>query len=395
MAGGTGPAAEECIYLDHAATAYPRHPRVVDAVIAALGVAGSAGRGGHAGAEKGKAIVADCRAALAALFGAPDPERVLLFPSSTAALSTIIYSLVPPGNPERRRLLIGALEHNAVRRPAVQRFGEERMASLPADREGRVDLERLDEDDARGAAAVILQHASNVNGMVQPIAEVGAWCVARALRFFVDGAQAAGLVPVAFDRVPGLTAYTTAAHKYLGGPPGIGCAWFAPGFDPEPLWIGGNGVDSHLPRVPAAGPARYESGTPNLPGIAGLLAAVEGFRELPVAARWRALRAVRAEWRAMLAAIAGVELIGEGGDAPRTPVISLRIPGWDPAELAAYLDRQIGARCRAGLHCAPLAHEHFGTLPAGTLRIAPGSESGSDAMAKVEGALAAAVRAGI
>ncbi|MFQ5654608.1 MAG: aminotransferase class V-fold PLP-dependent enzyme, partial [Planctomycetota bacterium] len=286
----------------------------------------------------------------------PDPEGMILFPSSTAALSTAIAALGTRAGDGPVRLLLGPMEHNAVWRPAVRLAGREGIAHLPADPLGRVDLGALEGFPSEGFAGVVLQHASNVNGMVQPIAEVAAWCAARGLPFIVDGAQAGGLIPVALDRIPGLVAYTCAGHKYLGGPPGVGVAWLAPGFDPEPLWIGGNGVESERPSVPASGPARYECGTQNLPGIAGLEAALHRFDEEPPALRWSRLRMVRAAWRERLAEIRGVELVGEGGESPRTPVISLGIAGREPAEIAAHLEGRLGARCRAGLHCAPLAH---------------------------------------
>jgi len=363
------------IYLDHAATAFPRHPGVGEAMAASLEIAGSAGRGSHGGAKGAYQIVARCRERLAGLFGVSDPSRMVLFPSSTLALSTIIAGLTE-GAAASATLWIGPLEHNAVWRPAVRALGEARVRLLPGDATGRVDLAALGRLDTRGALGVILQHASNVCGVVQPVAEIGAWSSARGLPFVVDGAQSAGLVPIGLERIAGLVAYTMAGHKYLGGAPGIGVAWFAAGYDPPPLWIGGNGVDSELPRVPATGPARYESGTPNLPGIAALERALAWFDENPAAERFARLAEIRAEWRARLAEIRGVELVGEGGSAPRTPVLSLRIPGLDPNDLAADLEARVGARCRAGLHCAPLAHRHLGTLEeGGTMRIAPGLET--------------------
>ena len=375
------------IYLDHAATACPRAPGVAEAMLEALSIAGSAGRGGHGGAAHATAIVSECRTRLAELFGGDDPERWVLFPSSTAALSTVVYSLVPPGNPQGLRLLTGALEHNAVRRPAVSRCGALHVLSLPVDEFGVVDVDRLDGVDTEDVVGVVLQHASNVSGVVQPVERVGEWCAQRGLPLVVDGAQAAGLVPFRLDDVPALAAYTMAGHKYLGGPPGVGVLWLRPGFDPEPLWIGGNGIEVLSTGVPGSGPGRYESGTQNLPGIAGLTAGLRSFAEVGLAERWQRLAEIRQQWRNRLLEIAGIELVAEGGSAPRTPVISIRLaPGGGgrgharstPEELAGVLDQRLGARCRAGLHCAPLAHGHYGTLPEGTLRIAPGVETTAD-----------------
>ncbi len=362
------------IYLDHAATAYPRHEGVAEAMNAALQLAGSVGRGSHGGAHAAGEIVANCRRRLAQLLGVSDPQRMMLFPSSTLALSTIISDLCASEDPHAT-LWIGALEHNAVWRPAVRALGEERVMSLPVDEVGRVDIDALSRLDPGPAVAVVLQHASNVTGVLQPIEEVAAWCQKNSLPLVVDGAQSAGIVPLHLDRIPGVVAFTMAGHKHLGGPPGVGPCYLAPGFDPQPLWIGGNGIDGAHPTIPSTGPGRYESGTPNLPGIAGLEAALHYFDDHPVAARFEQLSQLREVWRRAIATVEGVEIRGEGDGDPRTPVLALHIPGVAAEQAAASLEAISGARCRAGLQCAPLAHRHIGTLEVGgTLRIAPGLE---------------------
>lgn len=361
------------IYLDHAATAFPRAPGVAEAVTEALELAGSAGRGAHGGARKAASMVDECRQRAADLLGGDDPSRVVIFPSSTLALSTAIGDLCASADPAST-LFIGALEHNAVWRPAVRALSEERVLLLPSCANGLVDTEALKTLDPGGALGVVVQHASNVTGLVQPIEEIGAWCSKHRLPLVVDGAQAAGVVPTVVERIPSLRVYTCAGHKFFCGPPGIGLAWHAPGHEPQPLWIGGNGVDSELARVPLSGPGRFESGTPNLPGIAGLAAALRTFDEDPPSARFSRFLANRRVWVEELSAIEDLDICGEGGEGSRTPVIALSVPGLDPNEAAALLESRVGARCRAGLQCAPLAHRHLGTFPAGTLRIAPGEE---------------------
>ncbi len=364
------------IYLDHAATAFPRHPGVGSAIAQALEIAGSVGRGRHGGARGATQIVTSCRERLAQLFGVSNPQRMVFFPSSTLALSTLISSVTATESDETT-LWIGPLEHNAVWRPAVRALGEERVRMLPADATGCIDVAALDALGDDAACAVVVQHASNVNGVVQPIAEIGAWAQRRGLPFLVDGAQGCGLVPVGLERIAGLSAYTMAGHKYLGGAPGVGVCWFADDFEADPLWIGGNGIDSELPKIPETGPGRYESGTPNLPGIAALDRALAWFDSHPPAERYAELTAIRAQWRERLEAIDRLELIGEGDRSEaRTPVLAIRIPGLDPTELGGELDSQIEARCRSGLHCAPLAHRYLGTLAeGGTVRIAPSTET--------------------
>ncbi|NCG56203.1 MAG: aminotransferase class V-fold PLP-dependent enzyme [Proteobacteria bacterium] len=363
------------IYLDHAATAYPRHPGVSEAMLKALEVAGSVGRGGHQGAQSASAIVASCREKLGHLMGASDANRISLFPSSTLALSTLIADLAQRSD-SQAEIWMGKLEHNAVWRPAVRAFGDDRVRFLPTDEDGVIDVSQLKSLDMSRAAGVVVQHASNVTGVLQPVEEVGAWCLQLGIPMIVDGAQAAGLVPFSVERCPGLKAYTMAGHKHLGGPPGIGPCYLAHDYEPEPLWIGGNGIDSEHPSVPASGPGRFESGTQNLPGIAGLDAALNFFEDHPVSERFQKAVKIRQTWRDMIQEIPGVVIPGESGTAPRTPVIALHVPGHSADQLSAELDVRIGVRCRSGLQCAPLAHQHLGTLDAGgTLRIAPGEET--------------------
>ncbi|MEM7263558.1 MAG: aminotransferase class V-fold PLP-dependent enzyme [Planctomycetota bacterium] len=382
------------IYLDHAATAYPRHPSVGEAMLAALSIAGNVGRGGHQGAATGTSIVAECRERLASVLGARDAERMLIFPSATAALNTVIEHFAPRDGSvnDDRRIAIGPLEHNAVTRPLKRRFGDARTAVLPAHPDGRIDLEALESFDVAGMVAVIVQHASNVSGIVQPVEEIGTWCAEHRIPFVVDGAQAAGLVPFRIEEIPALIAYTSAGHKFLGGPPGIGVAYFAPNFQPEPLWVGGNGVRSEAPTVPDDGPARFECGTSNLPGIAGLRAALGELDASKMESEWDAAQQLRRRWVDRLREIDGIDVIGEGDPVDRTPVISVRVRGMSPAAASAALESAAGIRTRAGLHCAPAAHRFYGTLDGGTLRLAPGIDLDDETTERVFAQLERLVR---
>lgn len=370
---------ERTIYLDHAATAYPRADGVAEAMAAALNIAGSAGRGGHGGANEAQQIVTSCRSRVAELWGVADPgvagaDRIVIYPSATAALNTLIADLVPEGNPQGKQLLLGPLEHNSVVRPAWRRCGSDGLPTLPADVDGRIEIDRAGDLDLSRVVAVIVQHASNVNGIVQPLDEISAWCEKVGLPLIVDGAQAAGLVPLDLSALPAVHAYVAAGHKFLGGPPGIGVAYFAAGCDPTPLWVGGNGVDSGALEVPTSGPARYESGTSNLPAIAGLAAALRELTRDFVAERFERAQRLRQEWLAALEAIPDLRVIGDQTRALRTPVISLTATR-PPGEMAAQLESELGVRSRSGLHCAPSAHEYFGTAPLGTFRIAPNPDT--------------------
>lgn len=343
------------IYLDSAATSLLKPLAVEQAVLRALRTMASPGRGSHTPAMLAAETVYDCREEAAALFHVPEPERVVFTMNATHGLNIAIRSLVPPGG----TVVISGFEHNAVTRP-LHALG----ATL------RVAGRRLfDPDDtlrnfARllpGADAAVCTQVSNVFGYVLPIAEIAALCRENGVPLIVDASQAAGVLELdfagwgaAFAAMPG--------HKGLFGPQGTGLLLC--GERGEPLLCGGSGSESRRQAMPEELPERLEAGTHNVCGIAGLLAGLRYVRE-------KGPETILAHERKLLA-LAAEELAGSGLElftgTDQAGVLSLRVPGLD-SESAAQALAERGVCVRAGLHCAPLAHESAGTLETGTVRL--------------------------
>lgn len=359
------------VYFDHAATSFPKPPEVVSAMVAYMERVGSnVGRGGYASAYEAAGTVLAARERLCALLGGPDPRNVIFTLNVTEALNMILKGFLRPGD----HVLVSAVEHNAVMRPLVQ-LSQTGVAfdRIPCDGEGALCLGALDGLVRPSTRAVVLTHASNVAGTIQPVAQVGAFCRAHGLRFIVDCAQTAGMEPV--DMGPmGIDALAFTGHKGLLGPQGTGGFLVTDAFEKEldPLISGGTGSFSHLETVPALLPDRFEAGTLNLPGIYGLHAAL-GFLEKTgidvIRARERALTA---RFLAAVAEDGRIRVAGPRTAEGRTAVVSLDFPGRDNAEIAFRLDSEYGVMTRCGLHCAPNAHRTLGTYPQGTVRFSFG-----------------------
>jgi cysteine desulfurase family protein len=316
---------------------------------------------------------------VARLLGVDDPSRVIFAASGTDALNLALHGLLQAGD----HVVTTVLEHNSVLRP-LSHLAQEREVAVTHVACGPNG--RIDPDDVRRAlrnetALVAVTHASNVTGLVQPVAEIGRLARERAALLLVDAAQTLGHFPFS---VGALHADLLAApgHKGLLGPLGTGLLYIRPGLEHRlrPTRQGGTGSQSELLRQPAELPDRYEPGNHNVPGLAGLGAALAWLEQRGLEAVARHERELRTSLIERLAAAPGVTLYGgaEGRTssdaAPEAVgVVSLNLAGYDPQELAAILDATHGVQARAGLHCAPLAHEALGTLSAGgTLRLSTG-----------------------
>lgn len=355
------------VYLDHAATSFPKAPGVASAIAGFLErEAGNPGRGGHRLSVAAARAVEETRTTVAGLLGA-SVERTLFGPGATFWINAVLAGVVPPVG----RVVTSALEHNAVMRPLralADRHGVEVQVVAGAAPSGVPRPEEFVEATAAGGCdLVVVTHASNVSGAVLPVAEI-----ARAVApvpVLVDGAQAAGSVPFRFDQL-GVAAYACSAHKGLLGPQGVGLLLLGEGFEPPPPVRGGTGSRSDSDEMPEALPDRLEAGTPNVPGIVGLGAAARWLTAQGIAATADRVAGLRRRLREGLAGRAGVRLHGEH-DAT-TGTLSFTVARADAGELAAWLDRRHGIMLRVGLHCAPAAHRRLGTFPAGTLRVGLG-----------------------
>ena len=376
---------EGVIYLDNAATSFPKAPGVAEAVADhLLRAAGNPGRSGHGLALAAQVPVDEARRRLSALLGAADASRLAFAQNATDALNTALWGLCRAGD----RVLTSGLEHNAVVRPlaelALRRaVTVERVA---CGGQGTLDLAALETALRAGPVRLLaLVHASNVSGAILPVAEAAALARAHGALVLLDASQTAGVLPLDV-RSLGADLVALPGHKGLLGPTGTGALWVAPGLALPSFRQGGTGSHSEEERHPERMPEALEAGTLNAAGLAGLAAALRWLEE-------RGVERVRAHEEALtgrllgrLGEVRGVEVVGPAEARARVGVVSIRVDGWEPVDLAAALDASFGIAVRAGLHCAPLAHRSLGTLPAGTLRLSPGAFSTED---EIDGAAAA------
>ena len=359
------------VYLDNAATSFPKPPAVgarmreyVDEVGA------SVNRGSYEAAQQAELVTLRLRQRLCALFGFADPSHVILTPGNTWGLNMLLLGALRPGD----HVLVSAMEHNAVMRPLTQ-LARRGVAfdRIPCDAEGRLQTGRIEAMLRPNTRLVLLAHASNVSGTVQDAAAVGEICAARGIPFALDAAQTAGHIPLDFAALH-LSALSVPAHKGLMGPQGMGALLLRPDFAKtlEPLVSGGTGSVSDSEDIPLYLPDRFEPGTPNLPGIYGWEAALEYLEDVTVEAVAAHDRALSARLLGGLRDIPGVSLIGPDTTEGRVGVFSLDFPGKDNAEIAARLEEDFGILTRCGLHCAPSAHRTLGTFPRGTVRLSLG-----------------------
>ncbi|MGE4275781.1 MAG: aminotransferase class V-fold PLP-dependent enzyme [Lawsonibacter sp.] len=348
------------IYLDSAATTLQKPPAVAQASARAINHLASPGRGGHRPAMAAAEAAFSCREEAAALFHVASPEQVVFTFNATHGLNIAIKTLVKPGS----KVLISGYEHNAVTRPlhAIPDV-EIRVASAPLfDRAAMTEAFRMELE--KGVDAVVCTHVSNVFGFILPIEEIAALCRTHEVPFVVDAAQSAGCLPLDFQAL-GADFVAMPGHKGLYGPQGTGLLLCAR--DPDPLLEGGTGSESIRQSMPDFLPDRLEAGTHNIAGIAGLL---EGLRYL----RRRDVTAIMAHERRLirqmgegLSALPGAQVFWAMGKDAQAGVLSFRLDEQDCEQVGEELaDR--GFALRAGLHCAPLAHQTAGTLETGTIR---------------------------
>lgn len=346
------------IYLDSAATSFLKPPTVQAAVLAAMQSCASPGRGSHAAAMKAADTVLSCREAAAELLGVSDAERVVFTVNATHGLNIAINSLVKPG----MSVLISGYEHNAVTRPLYARGANVLVAAAPLfDREEMLAAFRR---KLPGAQVVICTHVSNVFGFVLPVEEIAALCREADVPLIIDASQSAGLLPLDFDAI-GCEFLACPGHKGLMGPQGTGlllCRGEA-----EPLLMGGTGSLSAAQAMPPFLPDRLEAGTQNVPGIAGLMEGIRWVKNTGVE-RIRQHEARQLQYLAeVLAAVKELRIFRAEDAAGQAGVLSVVHPLLDAESCAERLGKR-GIAVRAGLHCAPLAHESAGTKQSGTVR---------------------------
>ena len=371
------------IYLDNAATTYPKPPSVHSAVASALSRFGAnPGRGGHAMSMATAEEVYRTRAAASDFFHAPGPECVVFTMNCTHALNAVLKGLLRPGD----HVVVSNLEHNAVMRP-LHKLAERGVtytaaAVVPGDGDATVDaFRRALREETR---LVVCTHVSNVWGVRLPIGRIAALAHQYGIPVCVDAAQSAGLFPV-FLEEDGIDYVCAAPHKGLYAPMGTGLLLAADGSALDTILEGGTGTISVSLDQPGELPERLESGTINVPGVAGLRAGLAFVRDKGTERILTHEVGLMRTLHRALARTNGVELFTPEPDGESfAPVVSFRVRGV-PSEETASLLASKGIAVRAGLHCAPCAHRAFGTLDSGTVRVCPSAfTTGRDVQGFVE-----------
>ncbi len=361
------------IYLDNAATSWPKPESVYEAVDHYLReIGGPNGRSGYREALEANLIVEQARRGVAELIGVSDPRRLIFGYSGTDVLNLAIRGIVRPGD----HVVTTVCDHNSVLRPlrALRESADVDVTHLPCDGHGFVSPDDVRVSLRTNTRLVAIVHASNVTGAIQPVEEIGQVVRDHGALFLVDAAQSLGHVPMDVSRFA-VDLLAAPGHKGMLGPLGTGVLYIRAGVERqlEPLRYGGTGTHSHEDRQPDDLPDKYEPGNHNLVGLAGLAAAAEFLRHVSVEAIHRHLTQIIARLLDGLHEIGGLTIHGPQSTDFRTNVVSITVDGYDPQDLAAILETNCRIQARAGLHCAPFMHEALGTTTGGgTLRLSPG-----------------------
>lgn len=348
------------IYLDNAATSFPKADGVSDAMKRFLDKeCSNIGRGSYVRAQEAGLAVIETREKIRDLFDCPDAKHVIFTGGMTASLNTVIKGLVRRGD----RVLVSSFEHNSVIRPLVQLGAE--IVRIPATEDGISDLAKLP-DDLPSFRLCVHTFASNVSGMIQPIEALSDVLHAAGVPLCIDAAQAAGHFPSSMKAL-GVDALCMPAHKGFRAAQGLGILCLSPSFADrlDPLISGGTGSVSDSYEIPQFYPDRLEAGTLNLPGIMGLKAALD--RIDLYECRSHELRLMRL-FSQRIKDDPHIRILGSLEPDRRVGVFSIDFLRKDNAEISFLLEEEYGILTRCGLHCAPDAHKAFGTFPKGTVR---------------------------
>ena len=364
------------VYMNNAATTWPKPHEVPDAVYAFMTRDGANASRGSASERDIKSldILFTARAKAAKLFGGyakANPKYVTLTSNVTHSLNIVIKGFVKSG----MRVVTTSMEHNSVIRPLreAQKSGVA-VEVIQASLRGYVDPKKFSEAALEHTDLAVVSHCSNVCGSVQPVEEIAEICAKRGIPLVVDCAQTGGILPLNASEL-GLAALCFTGHKGLFGPQGTGGIVWKPEFAEQcsPLMEGGTGSLSHEETQPDVMPDKFEAGTSNLPGFAGLDAALDWIDRTGIEAIRGREEKLGARLEEGLLSIKGLRLLGSArGESPRLPVYAFNVDGKDNGEFANDLSMTYGIEGRPGLHCAPLAHRTLGTFPEGALRLSPG-----------------------
>lgn len=357
------------IYLDNAATTFPKPDNVyveMDRVLRNVGVSPS--RGGYRQSIEASRILFETRESLAALFGVCDSSRFIITHSATESINLAVKGFLKPGD----HVVTTTMEHNSLARPLneMSHSGVD-LTWVSGDSDGYIPVDAIMNALTPATRLVAMTHCSNVTGALNPAAEIGALLKERGISFFLDASQSAGSVPMDIGSMH-VDLLAAPGHKGMYGPQGTGFLYIGEGVTLKPLIVGGTGGGSTVLAQPSDLPERFESGTHNIAGIAGLRAGADFIISKGVAAIHYQEMCLSGRLIEGLSSINGVRVINSDIAKPRGSVVSFTLRGADPSAIGFTLDRDFDIAVRVGLHCAPLAHRTIGTFPEGTVRVSPG-----------------------
>jgi cysteine desulfurase/selenocysteine lyase len=360
------------IYLDNAATSWPKPPEVLKVMTDALERAGgNPGRSGHRLSIAAARIIYDTRESIAGFFGISNPLHVIFTSNATHAINLVLRGMLKPGD----HVVTTSMEHNAVMRPLRQLERQGILLSIvPGAPDGSLNVRDLERAISSTTRLIVITHASNVVGTISPIREIASIAHHAGAFVLVDAAQTAGAIPINMPEM-GLDLLAFTGHKELQGPPGSGGLVIADKVDTspiEPLIRGGTGSRSESEEQPDDLPDKFESGTANLVGIAGLGAGLKWIQG-------RGIDEIRDHMKKLtrslvdgLSSLPNVKIYGILDPERSVAIVSFTVAGMRVSQIGLRLDEEFGVLSRVGLHCAPAAHKTIGSFPEGTVRLAPG-----------------------
>lgn len=358
------------VYLNNAATTWPKPEAVYQAVDFYLRNFGaSQGRGSFKLSQKATGIIEDCRSLLAQFFHIDDASRIVFTKNCSEALNTAIKGILRKGD----HVITSSMEHNSVWRPlkTLEQQGIISLTQVRCQATGEIDLEAVKRACQTNTRLLVFTNASNVTGAILPVAELAEIAHSHQAFLLLDAAQTAGLYPVNISDSR-IDLLACSGHKGLLGPQGTGVLYIAPHLHLKTLMEGGTGSMSLSPFQPESLPARFETGTHNGPGLAGLRAGVDFILSESIEAIRRKEHRLTSLLLDGLRSVPGATIYGPQDPDRQVSVISFNLKEVNPEEVGTVLDEVYGIMVRTGLHCAPEAHKTIGSIERGTVRVSPG-----------------------
>lgn len=355
------------VYLDNASTTFPKPIEVVNSIHDyMLNIGGNANRGNYSNSLESNRQLLLARERICNLFGFNDPKNIIFTNNITTSLNMLIKGLLKSGD----HVISSYMEHNSILRPlhdCKENLNVD-LTLVKASNEGFINALDIKKSIKSNTKLIILSHASNVTGSIQPLEEIGALCKEKNIYFIIDSAQSAGTIPININKL-NANAIAFTGHKSLLGPQGTGGFIIDDKLNKETKSIlsGGTGSLSHSVTQPDFLPDKFECGTLNMPGIIGLSSAIDFINKTGILGIQEKIKYLRKKLYIGINNIDGFKIYGDTTLNNSTTCLSVNYKNYDPAEVSFYLE-QHGIKTRAGLHCAPLAHKSINTFPTGTVR---------------------------